>query len=41
MNYTKGKWNTHKNALGTWTISTDYEYIGEIDLIIETYCLNE
>ena len=29
--FTKGKWKAKKNALGTWTISTDYEYIGQID----------
>ena len=31
MEYTKGEWKAHKNALGTWTISTDLEHIGQID----------
>ena len=31
MEYTKGKWGARKNALGTWTIETDLEYIGQID----------
>ena len=31
MNYTKGQWKAHKNALGTWSISTELEPIGQID----------
>ena len=27
----QGEWKAHKNALGTWTISTDLEHIGQID----------
>lgn len=31
MEYTKGEWKTHKNALGTWTIETNHELIGQVD----------
>ena len=31
MEYTKGEWKAKKNALGTWTIHTDLEHIGQID----------
>ncbi len=31
MEHTKGEWKLKRNALGTWTIQTDLEPIGQID----------
>ncbi len=28
--YTEGEWKARRNALGTWTIQTDLEHIGQI-----------
>jgi len=31
MNYSKGDWKTHKNALGQWIVFTDNELIAQVE----------
>ncbi len=37
MEYTKGKWEAVKNAIGTYTIQTEDARIGEIDRHFNAY----